>query len=94
MKINDTALIALQKPQQKQEDPRLKEAVQDFEAFFVAQMLKDMRKVTEIEGGLFENSSQEKVMRDFLDEEWSREIAGGQGLGLARVLYRQLQSQQ
>ena len=70
----------------------LKKAIQDFEAFFLGHILKEMRK-TVPEGGLFGNSPEEGMMRDLLDEEWANQLAQGRGIGLAQVLYRQLQQQ-
>ncbi|PKL75949.1 MAG: hypothetical protein CVV27_12755 [Candidatus Melainabacteria bacterium HGW-Melainabacteria-1] len=70
----------------------LKKAVQDFEAFFVGQIMKDMRK-TVPESGLFGQGPEEGMMRDLLDEEWAKQLATGRGIGLAQVLFRQMQQE-
>ncbi|MBF2053602.1 MAG: rod-binding protein [Candidatus Sericytochromatia bacterium] len=93
MKVENTAAAALNGRKPAQPDAGLQTAVQDFEALFVGQVMKAMRQ-TVPEGGLFGHQPQEQMMRDLLDEEWGREIASGRGMGLAQVLYRQLQSTQ
>lgn len=91
MMIESAALTSIQ-PESEPVKPQLKKAIQDFEAFFLGQIMKDMRK-TVPEGGLFGNSPEEGMMRDLLDEEWATQLAQGRGIGLAQVLYRQLQQQ-
>lgn len=91
MKIESAALNSIH-PESEPVTPQLKKAIQGFEAFFLGQILKDMRK-TVPEGGLFGNSPEEGMMRDLLDEEWATQLAQGRGIGLAQVLYRQLQQQ-
>lgn len=72
------------------EDKKLRQAVQDFEAFFISQMLKSMRK-TIPDGGLFEKGHKEKIMEDMLDESLSKSLAQNRGMGLASALYNQMQ---
>ena len=75
---------------QKKEEKKLRTAVQEFEAFFLSQLLKEMRK-TIPDGGLFEDDTQkEKIYNDLLDEDMSRYLAKGKGMGLAESLYRQM----
>lgn len=72
-------------------DPKTRQAAQDFEAFFIGHLLKDMRNSLP-EGGLFEQSSESRMMHDMLDENMADDLAHkGQGIGLAQVLMKQLQ---
>lgn len=92
MKIESVALTSIQ-PESEPVNAPLKKAIQDFEAFFLGQVMKDMRK-TVPESDLFGKGAEEDMMRDLLDEEWATQMAHGRGIGLAKVLYRQLQQQQ
>lgn len=93
MKIAETVITSKQEvsPTDKKEQMALKKALKDFEAVFMGELMKDMRR-TIPKGGLFGQNPQEDMMRDLLDEEWSQELAlSGHGLGLADSLYRQMQ---
>lgn len=71
-------------------DPKIRKSAQDFEAFFIGHLLKDMRKSLP-EGGLFEQSSESRMMHDMLDESMADDLAHkGPGIGLAQVLMKQL----
>lgn len=89
MKIESATLT---KAQLAPENAKLKQAVQEFEALFLGQVLKDMRQ-TIPESGLFGQGPEDKLMRDLMDEEWAKQMASGRGMGLAQVLYRQLAPQ-
>lgn len=93
MKLAHTALTSTQTTEQtgRQDGAKLKKALKDFEAVFMGQILKEMRK-TIPKGGLFASGPQENMMRDLLDEQWARELASGPGMGLAESLYRQMQT--
>ena len=71
-------------------DGELSEALKDFEALFVNQLLQVMRRsVPEGDPGLRSPGTQ--LYRQMLDEEMSRLIAhSGKGLGLAEMLQQQL----
>ncbi len=71
------------------DDQQLKEACQEFEAYFVQQLFKEMRK-TVPDGGLFEASNEGKIYEDMLDEEYSKSISKSNGAGIANALYQQL----
>jgi flagellar protein FlgJ len=59
-----------------------------FEAVFVAMMLKSMRDATHSEG-IFENEAS-KMYTSMFDQQISQKIAAGKGIGLADMLTRQL----
>jgi flagellar protein FlgJ len=92
MKVEAATLTNIQ-PKSQTEDPGLRKASKEFEAFFLGQILKDMRR-TVPESGLLGQGPEENMMRDLLDDEWAKQMAQGRGIGLAQVLYRQLMPQQ
>ncbi|AKL93749.1 flagellar protein FlgJ [Clostridium aceticum] len=94
MKVNDHMLqfASAQKIQNKNltEDPeKLMEACKEFEAIFLNMMLQQMRK-TITEDGFVEKSYGREIYESMQDEEISKEMARGQGIGLAKQLYQQL----
>lgn len=74
-------------------DERLREAAREFEAVFVEIILKEMRQSTK---GLNDEKASfaRGTYQGWQDELFARNMASGQGIGLAEVLYRQLQQQQ
>lgn len=74
---------------QEKEAARLKKAVQAFEAFFITQLLQEMRK-TVPQNSLGAGASSH-LYQGMLDEQLGFTLAQGQGLGLAQALLRQLQ---
>ena len=76
-------------PAKSAENARLRKAAQDFEAVFLAQLLKSMRK-TVPESELLGNSSESKIYRAMMDEELAAEMARSGGVGLADLLVEQL----
>lgn len=71
----------------------LKQAAQEFEAFFLNQMFKQMRQSMPA-GGLFEPGPQEKMMLEMMDEQVAAQLSRGPGMGLSQVLLKQLQQSQ
>lgn len=72
-----------------QNDEELKEACQEYEAYFVQMLFKEMRS-TIPDGGLFESSNEGQIYEEMLDDEYSKTIAKNDGAGIANTLYRQL----
>src|SRR3954465_3870190 len=77
----------------RHDDPKaLKEIAKKFEAMFVQQMLKSMRDANEVfaDGDMF--SSQEvKFHQDMLDQQMVLNLTSGEGIGLAKTMYQQMQ---
>ncbi|MCB2183517.1 MAG: rod-binding protein [Desulfobulbaceae bacterium] len=73
----------------KVENKKLKEACEDFEAILLNKILSSMREMIP-EGGLFEKSYGEKIYQSMLDEEMTKQMAHGKGIGLSELLYEQL----
>ncbi len=67
----------------------LKKAAQKFEQYFVATMMKEMRKASGNESGLFSGTEME-TFHALFDEEIAGRITEGQGVGLARMIERNL----
>ena len=63
----------------------LREASQQFEAYFVQTMLKEMRKTSGGENGLFAGSEME-TFHSLFDEEIAGRVSQGEGIGLARMI--------
>jgi len=81
-------LAGLKELARKDREAALKKACQEFEALFLYQILKGLRK-TIPEGGLWPKSFQREIYEDFFYQEVSRRMAG-RGSGLARLLYQEL----
>jgi len=73
----------------KKDDSELKKACQDFEALFVGEMFKSMRK-TVPDGGLVKKGNGEEMYREMLDMEVASNLSRSKGIGLGDALYRQL----
>ncbi len=67
----------------------LSEAARQFEAYFVQTMLKEMRKTSGGEDGLFAGSEME-TFHGLFDQEIAGRIAEGEGIGLARVIEKSM----
>lgn len=68
---------------------KLKKACQDLEALFLRQLMKSMRK-TVPKSGLLEKGMAQDTYREMLDREFAKRMSHSSGIGLARILYRQL----
>ena len=70
---------------------KLRETASEFEAIFIQQMLKTMRK-TSLESGFIKKSEGEKIFRSMLDEQYAILSAKSGRLGLGEMIYQQLKS--
>ncbi|AEJ61691.1 Flagellar protein FlgJ [Spirochaeta thermophila DSM 6578] len=73
----------------RKEDPKLKEATEEFEALFVKMMVDQMRKGVP-RSGLLEKNMAEEVFEDMLYDEYARLMAKSTRFGLAEMLYKEL----
>jgi flagellar protein FlgJ len=89
--ITDKTAQALSKGQgqKKIDEEKLKKACRDFEAIFIQQMLKAMRQ-TVPESELFGKGPEKDIFQSLFDEEWIRSLAQQGGLGIGKMLYRQV----
>ncbi len=67
----------------------LKGACKEFEAVFIEQMIKGMRR-TVMKSGLFDGGMQEEIYQDLFDQQVARAMAEGKGIGLWQKLYEGL----
>lgn len=70
----------------------LKEISKKFEAMFVQQMLKSMREANSVfsEGNLF-SSEEVKFHQDMMDQQMVLNLTSGEGIGLAKTMFEQMQ---
>ncbi len=68
---------------------KLKKACTGFEALFMAQMLKSMRQ-TIPETGFLGKGLGNDIYQGFMDQELSQKLSQSKGLGLGKVIYRQM----
>jgi len=71
------------------ENAKLRKAANEFEAIFIQQMMKSMRK-TSFESELLPKSEGEKIFRSMLDEQYAKLSANSGSLGLGQMIYMQL----
>ena len=75
----------------KTDDAKLRQSSNEFEAIFIQQMLKTMRK-TSLESDFIKKSEGEKIFRSMLDEQYAILSAKSGRLGLGEMIYQQLKS--
>lgn len=83
-----SSLTRLKKDAREQSPEAIRQVARQFESLFVQMMLKSMRD-TVPENEMF-GSNAEKTYRDMYDKQLSMNISEGKGIGLARVIERQL----
>ncbi len=69
----------------------LRESTREFEAIFVMEMYKSMRKSLP-EGGLFEKDIATDIFQEMMDKEYARATAKGKGMGLGEAMYNQMKT--
>ena len=75
---------------QAKELTSLRHSCREFEAIYVNEMYKSMRK-TVPESGLFEKKGMaEEVYLEMLDMEMAKQTASGDGMGIGKAMYQQL----
>ncbi len=73
---------------------KLQKAAQDFEAVFIGNMLKQMRKPITGENTLLGNSSEAKMYQEMMDEATAKQMSRTGSFGLANLLCRTLEPNQ
>lgn len=68
----------------------LKKACMEFETYFINTLFKEMRSSTE-GSGLIEKSQARSMFEGMLDEEMSKKMSEAGGIGLADMLFKNLQ---
>jgi len=67
----------------------LRQSTREFEALYVNEMFKAMRK-TIPEGGLIEKSMSQDIYQEMIDMERARSTSDGNGIGLGKAMFDQL----
>ncbi len=80
---------ALSKGEGKTDPQRLKKACQLFEALFLSELFKEMRK-TIPKGELLKEHNSDRIYKSMLDEEYATRMAEEGGVGLGDLLFKQL----
>lgn len=70
---------------------KLRESTREFEAIYVMEMYKAMRK-TVPDDGLFQASRSEEMFREMMDMELARETAKDEGMGIGEAMYNQMKA--
>lgn len=70
-------------------DETLMAACREFESIFLHMMIRQMRN-TIPENDLIEKSHAREIFEDLHDEELAKNMAEGQGIGLAKQMYQQM----
>ncbi len=97
IKVDPRAVISA--PTNKQDEPAavkkhkdlesLRESTREFEALYVMEMYKAMRK-TIPENGLFPQNTSSKMFQEMMDMELARDTAKGDGMGIGLAMYNQM----
>ena len=68
----------------------LLQSCREFEAIYINEMYKAMRKTVPESGLLEKKGMAEEVYREMLDMEMARQTAAGEGMGIGKAMYQQL----
>lgn len=79
----------INKAMKDKDTKKLKKACKDFESIFVNMLLKNMRN-TVSESDMVKKSHAREMFEGMLDEEISKNISNGDGIGIADILYENL----
>ncbi len=86
----NSAMIQRDLKSENEQDKKLKEACEDFEALFTGLMLKTMRS-TVPEDSLFGSNNQKEIFQSMFDQEIANTIAhSDNNVGIGDMLYQKL----
>ncbi|QEK13206.1 hypothetical protein FQB35_13515 [Crassaminicella thermophila] len=85
----DSFKNALEQAKKAKDDKKLLDACRQFESMFVNMMLKNMRNTIK-EDGFIKKSYAREIFEGMLDEKLAEEASKGQGIGIAKEMYKQL----
>ncbi len=69
----------------------LRNSTREFEAIYIFEMYKTMRKNVP-DGGLLKKDMASKMYQEMMDMELARSTASGKGMGLGEAMYQQLKN--
>lgn len=70
----------------------LRKSCREFEAIYINEMYKAMRK-TVPDSGLFKKDMASELYKEMLDMELAKQTAAGKGMGIGAAMYNQLKEQ-
>ncbi len=79
-----------------EDDEELRNACEQFEEYFINLMFKEMQKTVmkdDSENSMFKESQAESIYKDFLYQEYAKNMTAAGGIGLADQMYEQMQKQ-
>lgn len=68
---------------------KLRQSCREFEAIYINEMYKTMRK-TVPDSGLFEKDMADTLYQEMMDLEMAKDTAAGDGMGIGKAMYEQL----
>ncbi len=86
----DQFKMMLDKAKNSKDAEQIKKVSAEFEAFFLKNIFKNMRKHSDENDGFFVKSEARKMYEQMMDEKMSEHISTGRGIGLADKLYKQM----
>lgn len=75
-----------------EDEKKLREATQDFEALFIKQMLNSMKK-TVTKSGLLDGGMGQEIFEDMLYDEYAKQMAQTANLGISDMMFKQLSTE-
>jgi flagellar protein FlgJ len=90
MRINPPAPLTSTAPVSDKKHADLKKATQQFEAYFLDELLKEMRKTVPKDTLLKDQSNQQEIFRDMMDQDMADNMSKRGDFGLGKMMYDQL----
>ena len=79
----------LESVKNEKDSAKLKKACRDLEGVFVSMMFKQMNSTAQ-KGGLIDEGYAGGLYREMLSEKYAEEAVKGEGMGIAKMLFKQL----
>ncbi|MBU1231592.1 MAG: rod-binding protein [Proteobacteria bacterium] len=98
LSIDPRTMLSATNTKSQATDPKEKELLalrrscREFEAIYINEMYKAMRK-TVPDSGLFEKDMSSELYKEMLDMELAKQTAAGKGMGVGEAMYDQLKEQ-
>ncbi len=98
LSIDPRTMLSATSPKDQATEPKdkdllaLRKSCQEFEAIYINEMYKAMRK-TLPDSGLFKKDMSSELYKEMLDMEMAKQTAAGEGMGIGHAMYEQLKKQ-
>ena len=96
--IDPRAMLPQTNPKNQANDPKerelqaLRQSCRDFEAVYINEIYKSMRKSVP-DSGMFKKDMSSELYKEMLDMEMAKQTAAGKGSGIGEAMYEQLKKQ-